>query len=491
MKTLPRLFLLCLAIALPASAQQIISEPHAVHATELAPANLDELAHVAVVAAAGERHERPHTPAALAFDRNKAIVASLVVAPLAAPPTVTRGFHAVTDPLPGESAATAVDPADTSGAVGPKHVVGAFNNAIIVQDRSGHTLSLVSSAQFWHDSTQPGKFLYDPCIAYDAVNDRWVMAMLGDDVPDMINGVLFVAVTTTGDPTGTWRRFRLPVDQTGKLDGDVTRLGITADQIAVTTNVWSGFTPVATNVFNIAKSVAYSSAPLTFMGVALPYSEDLMPVTSKDSTLRYAHRITNGIQVFEMPTGGSIVNSKIYQSAFVPTLRSCSQLGATSAPDCGYPTVMSAIARNNAIWIAEELSGNTARVWKITPSGATTYVIQPPNFGVGFPSLAVNSRGEAVVAYTVMSSSIYPSAAYSYIDPSGNVSDPVFLKNGEAPFKRSRWGDFSTTVVDPLDDLSFWTVQDYANTPLTPSFDRWATWWSYIQIRSARIRAVR
>jgi hypothetical protein len=462
-----------------------------VHAIELAPANLDELAHFAVPAAAGERHERPHTPAALGVDRDKAIVASLVVAPLAAPPPVTRGFQAVTDPLPGESAATALDPADTSGAVGPKHVVGAFNNAVIVQDRSGHTLSLVSSAQFWHDPTQPGKFLYDPSVAYDAVNDRWVMAMLGDDVPDMTNGVLFFAVTTTGDPAGTWRRFRLPVDQTGTLDGDITHLGITADQIAVTTNAWSGATPVATNVFNIAKSVAYSSAPLTFMGVALPYLGSLMPVTSRDSTLRYTLQVTNGVQVFEMPTGGSIVNSKTYQSPLSPTLRSCAQLGAASAPDCGYPAVMGAIARNNAIWIVEELFGNAARVWKITSSGTTTYVIQPPNLAVSFPSLAVNSRGAALVGYSVMSPTIYPSAAYSYIDPAGNVSAPVFLKSGEAPFRRSRWGDFSTTVVDPLDDTSFWTIQDYANTPLTPSFDRWATWWSYIQILPARLRAVR
>ena len=89
MRPLPCLLVL-LAIALPASAQQIIGASRDMHAIEMAPANLDDLAHVAVAAAAGERRERPHTPTALSVDRDKAIVASLVVAPLAAPPSITR-----------------------------------------------------------------------------------------------------------------------------------------------------------------------------------------------------------------------------------------------------------------------------------------------------------------------------------------------------------------------------------------------------------------
>ena len=50
-------------------------------------------------------------------------------------------------------------------------------------------------------------------------------------------------------------------------------------------------------------------------------------------------------------------------------------------------------------------------------------------------------RGAVLVGYATLSSSTYPSAAYSYIDPSGNISPMQLFKSGEAPFRRERWGD--------------------------------------------------
>jgi hypothetical protein len=64
------------------------------------------------------------------------------------------------------------------------------------------------------------------------------------------------------------------------------------------------------------------------------------------------------------------------------------------------------------------------------------------------------------------------------------------LKPGEAPYYKTgqtlgagagtdnRWGDYSATVVDPTDDVTFWTVQEYAQTPAPVSgASRWGTWW--------------
>src|SRR5262249_44765879 len=114
------------------------------------------------------------------------------------------------------------------------------------------------------------------------------------------------------------------------------------------------------------------------------------------------------------------------------------------------------------------------------------YLIQDSTKAVVFPSIAVNRRGAALVGYVTMSSSIYPSAAYSYIDPSGAASSSATLKSGEAPFRRERWGDFTTTVVDPADDLSFGTLGVYANPPTAGGYDRWATWWGYVQIAASK-----
>jgi uncharacterized protein (TIGR03437 family) len=47
----------------------------------------------------------------------------------------------------------------------------------------------------------------------------------------------------------------------------------------------------------------------------------------------------------------------------------------------------------------------------------------------------------------------------------------------------NRWGDFSAAVVDPLDDTGFWTIQEYAASPLVIGIlgiDRWGTWWAQL-----------
>ena len=83
-------------------------------------------------------------------------------------------------------------------------------------------------------------------------------------------------------------------------------------------------------------------------------------------------------------------------------------------------------------------------------------------------------------------------AGYSTIDPAGNISAPAILKSGEAPYTGDRWGDFTTTVVDPVDDLSFWVLGNYADSKLNGR-THCATWWGYVKVADGptRHRAVR
>jgi hypothetical protein len=48
------------------------------------------------------------------------------------------------------------------------------------------------------------------------------------------------------------------------------------------------------------------------------------------------------------------------------------------------------------------------------------------------------------------------------------------MKAGEAIYTAGRWGDYSATVVDPTDDLTIWTIQEYAKSPS----NTWSTWWT-------------
>src|SRR3954454_1708922 len=192
----PILSLFLLLLCAPLAAQRIDDLPHAAAVVELAPATLDELARTAVAPPAGDQRERPRPARAARREATDAIVAELVPVPnaAAAPPPVTRGFRASFDPMP--SATTGSEPADASGAVGPHHVVGAFNNSLSVHDRNGNQLLLPSIYQFWQDPSIADTSLYDPRVMYDAVNDRWVLAMLTDTSGRQ--GVLLFAVSATG-----------------------------------------------------------------------------------------------------------------------------------------------------------------------------------------------------------------------------------------------------------------------------------------------------
>src|SRR5262249_45356428 len=51
----------------------------------------------------------------------------------------------------------------------------------------------------------------------------------------------------------------------------------------------------------------------------------------------------------------------------------------------------------------------------------------------------------------------------------------------------NRWGDFTTTQVDPCDDQSLWTLQEYAKTRTSTddgttgsNGSKWGTWWAEV-----------
>jgi hypothetical protein len=100
----------------------------------------------------------------------------------------------------------------------------------------------------------------------------------------------------------------------------------------------------------------------------------------------------------------------------------------------------------------------------------------------------VNKNHDAVVGYTIFSTTAYATAAYSFragTDPLGTLQAPAILKAGEASYFKdfgtgeNRWGDFSATVVDPNNDLDIWTIQEYAAAPKA-NVSQWGVWWGMI-----------
>jgi hypothetical protein len=327
------------------------------------------------------------------------------------------------------------------------------------------------------------------------VSDRWVLAMLTDT--NLRQGMLLLAVTATGDPTGTWRRFRFAVAQDPALTVDFTRMAMTADQIVITATEYDGDNETGVDIFTIPKSSAFGNTGTPAVTKTQALASDLTPVNSSDTTVRILGLGETHIGLLRL-SGGSLTSLGTYVSP-VPLVfgqRVCKQRGAPNPVNCGYTMLHYALLRDGVLWIVQA-SNDSAHaqivVWKIIGSAATGYLIGDPSTEYAYPSIAVNRFGAALVGYSTLNSSIYPSAAYRYIDAAGNVSESVTVKDGEGSYSFFPWGDYSSTLVDPVDDTSFWTLQSYAIPAMTaPPFFSWATWWSYVQVKPPqRVRAVK
>jgi hypothetical protein len=93
-------------------------------------------------------------------------------------------------------------------------------------------------------------------------------------------------------------------------------------------------------------------------------------------------------------------------------------------------------------------------------------------------SLMVNNAGDVVVGFSGSSEISFISAYYSWRRADGSTADrPGLIKKGEDFYNFDRWGDYSYTSLDPVDDLTFWTVQQYAR-PIDPNLQDfiWGTW---------------
>lgn len=98
-----------------------------------------------------------------------------------------------------------------------------------------------------------------------------------------------------------------------------------------------------------------------------------------------------------------------------------------------------------------------------------------PNWYI-IPTIAMSGQGRMLVASTITGVNTYPSVQVSerFADtPLGTVASTVIAKAGTAPYNPSqdtgflrprRWGDYSAVVVDPTDDMTLWTIQEFVHS---------------------------
>ena len=417
-------------------------------------------------------------------------------------------------------------PPDTDGAIGPNHVMTMLNTQVRIQNRSGTTISTTTLLSWWQALIPSVTFPFDPRITYDPYNQRWIATAAAQ--PGTTSSSILIAVSTTSDPTGSWHAFSILADSSGTAWADFPTVGFSKDRIAVSWNYYN-ISPAAANgvgifVFNKASMYAGTLSEEFFYLSNSTYGLGICPAINYDTNTSTVYLLQNysgnyngsGYLALYTITGtfGSDTLSQVsFPKAASPWADSATgdanlapQSGTSVKIHAGDSAINQLFYRNGSLWTAQTIflpasspTRCSVQWWQIQTDGTIVqHGLLDDSSGATFyayPSIAVNRFGDAMIGYSKFSSSQYASADYSIHalnDPSASLESDYVIKSGESPYwkipsgdSRNRWGDFSRTMVDPVNDIDFWTVQEYAGTysgSLVNGSGRWGVWWANLQM---------
>jgi len=430
-------------------------------------------------------------------------------------------FAGLGNPPPGQD----VIPPDTMGAAGPSHLVSILNSDFGVFDKAGNPLQSIDLQVFWSSlGTGPGEpanFPFDPKILYDQQSGRFIAITLGGrSAPDswvMIAVSPSPGPTGISNPTGAWDKWAIDADLDNNVQlfnnsADFPGLGVDEFNIYVTANMFNGPSSQYSKVWVVPKAQLLPQNPsstITWFEFRSPPGSDFSmqpahtfgtPGTEYFLFEGLVNRLgvawmdnVSGTPVWHSPLPVSVTG---YTSNVTP---GAPQLGNANTIDTSDTRMLNAVYRNGSVWATHHVVGPSGKVevawYRINPgSGALQSQgrVTDPNRWFYYPSIAVNKDNVAAIGFSGSSITEYVGGYYTIIQPSTGAAEAVaLLKAGEAPYFKvfngndNRWGDFSATVVDPADDTSFWTLQEYAMTHDTftdinnnvVDRSRWGTWW--------------
>ncbi|MEP7253186.1 MAG: hypothetical protein ABI683_12425, partial [Ginsengibacter sp.] len=410
-------------------------------------------------------------------------------------------------------------PPDSHGAVGINNVVTATNDFIIVHAKNGGAvISQMTFATFFNNPN-----ISDPYMQYDPYMDRyWISGISTDNI-----NKVFLAVSQTGDPAGTWYRYSFtPVSVDGDLLLDHPYLGLDNRWVVVSGRKFPGAQnfsgPIlfvfdkaslaagngitfGTNAQTIEKTTADGDAPcpVTVYGLsALPATTFyiLQNWSGSGSSIRLS-TLTGKIPNVSWNTSAATFPSGGTPWASGPLGNLAAQLNETRKIAVNDARISSGVMINGQIWCAHHIGlpassfDHTAvQWWQLSPTGAVLQRgrIDDPTGQTSryFPTIAVNPAENVLIGYTVSSPSTLINAAYSTrsAGTAPNTTDDEYVYKGgintywkDYSSGRARWGDYSHSALDPVTG-DLWTIQQYAEERAGPADNqsKYGVWWAEV-----------
>lgn len=119
-------------------------------------------------------------------------------------------------------------------------------------------------------------------------------------------------------------------------------------------------------------------------------------------------------------------------------------------------------------WYELRRSGGSWDIYQqgtFSPDGGDPGLGDDPHRWMG--SVAMDKAGNMALGYTASSNNLFPSVRYTgrrSRDPLGLMPAPeTTMVDGSGAVGSSRWGDYTSMVVDPVDGCSFWYTAEYGH----------------------------
>jgi hypothetical protein len=133
------------------------------------------------------------------------------------------------------------------------------------------------------------------------------------------------------------------------------------------------------------------------------------------------------------------------------------------------------ILRDGVFWMIRTgtVSGRAALFWNKFDENLNFLEggsLSAANLAFYYASIAVNDAGDVVVGATGSGANQFASS-FAFVGRSQGgtghghtiFGSPILLKAGVDDYGFGRWGDYSATMLDPLRQDSFWTIQEFVS----------------------------
>lgn len=471
--------------------------------------------------ARGGRDFEPGKPDKVS-NNNTPFIDSLADKSVSAPSALAE-IKAATNGTPVDPAAR-VAPPDTTGDVGPNHYVQWVNLRYAVYTLTRDASNNITAFNLVPGFPKNGNLVWsgfggrcqsdndgDPIVQYDQLADRWILTQFAVSATPFTQ---CVAVSTTPDPTGTYFRYSFSYNRSFN---DYPKMGVWPDAYYITYNMFrngSTFQGNTVCAFERAQMLVggaarqacvstgtshHSLEPADLEGSTLPPAGSpnfLMSITTTTVNFwRFAVNWGAGTGTLTGPTAVAGV------AAFS---RACG--GGTCIPQPGTTNRLDSLAdrlmyrlsyRNlgtrESLVINHSVTSGTGvgiRWYELTNAAGQTLAsaapvlrqqgtFAPTNDFRWMGSAAIDKTGGIAVGYNISNAStIVPSIRYAYrgpADPLGTLGNETTILNGGGiqTATLTRWGDYSTLSVDPVDGCTMVFTTQYQ--PANGNFN-WTTY---------------